>query len=37
MSIYAIASKAGLFLIGYATMRYIAVRRRRARLVPTVP
>lgn len=28
MSVYAIVSKAGLFLIGYATMRYIAVRRR---------
>jgi intracellular septation protein len=34
MSIYAIASKALLFLIGYATMRTIAVRRRRARMVP---
>ena len=29
MSIYAIASKAVLFLIGYATMRTIAIRRRR--------
>ncbi|MEO9229363.1 MAG: hypothetical protein ABI216_10515, partial [Devosia sp.] len=28
MSIYAIVSKVGLFLIGYATMRHIAVRRR---------
>ncbi|MEO9230434.1 MAG: intracellular septation protein, partial [Devosia sp.] len=28
MSIYAIVSKACLFLIGYATMRYVAVRRR---------
>jgi intracellular septation protein A len=34
MSIYAIASKAALFLIGYVTMRMIAVRRRRARMVP---
>jgi hypothetical protein len=34
MSIYAIVSKALLFLIGYATMRTIAVRRRRAQLVP---
>jgi intracellular septation protein len=29
MSVYAIASKAGLFLIQYATMRFIGVRRRR--------
>jgi intracellular septation protein len=34
MSIYAIVSKAALFLIGYATMRTIAVRRRRAQMVP---
>jgi intracellular septation protein len=34
MSIYAIVSKALLFLIGYATMRTIAVRHRRAPLVP---
>jgi intracellular septation protein A len=33
MSVYAIVSKAGLFLIGYGTMRYIGARRR-ARLVP---
>ena len=32
MSIYAIASKAVLFLIGYATMRTIAIRRRRAQM-----
>jgi intracellular septation protein len=31
MSIYAIASKAGLFLIQYATMRFVGVRRYRAR------
>ena len=36
MSIYAIVSKAGLFLIGYATMRFVAVRRR-ARLRPAIP
>jgi intracellular septation protein len=31
MSAYGIVSKFGLFLIQYATMRYIGVRRRRAR------
>jgi hypothetical protein len=36
MSIYAIASKAVLFLIGYATMRTIGVRRRRAQTVPAL-
>jgi intracellular septation protein len=30
MSVYGIASEASLFLIGYATMRYIGVRRWRA-------
>ena len=34
MSVYGIASKAALFLIGYATMRYIGVRRWRA--MPTL-
>jgi intracellular septation protein A len=34
MSIYAIVSKAVLFLIQYATMRTIAVRRRRAQMIP---
>jgi intracellular septation protein A len=34
MSVYAIVSKALLFLIGYATMRTIGVRRRRALMVP---
>jgi hypothetical protein len=34
MSIYGIASKLVLFLIGFATMRTIGVRRRRARMVP---
>src|ERR1700724_151993 len=33
MSIYAIVSKAVLFLIGYATMRTIGVRRRRAQIM----
>jgi intracellular septation protein len=33
MSVYAIVSKAALFLIGYATMRTVGARRR-ARLVP---
>lgn len=32
MSIYAIASKASLFLIQYATMRFVGVRRHRARV-----
>ena len=32
MSIYAIVSKAALFLIAYATMRYIGVRRHRAQI-----
>ena len=34
MSIYAIVSKAVLFLIAYATMRTIGVRRRRAGVAP---
>ncbi len=37
MSIYGIVSKAALFLIGYATMRTIGVRRYRARMVPALP
>jgi intracellular septation protein len=32
MSVYGIVSKLGLFLIQYVIMRYIGVRRRRARL-----
>lgn len=32
MSVYGIASKLGLFLIQYSTMRFIGVRRRRAQL-----
>jgi intracellular septation protein len=36
MSIYAITSKAVLFLIGYVVMRAIGVRRRRAQML-TVP
>jgi intracellular septation protein A len=34
MSIYGIVSKLALFLIGYATMRTIAVRRRRSQMAP---
>ncbi len=34
MSLYGIVSKLGLFLIQYATMRYIGVRRRRAMPTP---
>lgn len=34
MSAYGILSKAALFLIQYAVMRFFAVRRRRASLVP---
>jgi len=37
MSVYAIVSKAGLFLIQYATMRCIGVRRRRAQMTPVLP
>jgi intracellular septation protein len=37
MSIYGIVSKAVLFMIGYVTMRTIAVRRRRARMAPPLP
>ena len=36
MSAYGIVSKLGLFLIQYATMRYIGVRRRRAMPSPAV-
>ncbi|MEP7239857.1 MAG: hypothetical protein ABI697_03120 [Devosia sp.] len=28
MLVYAVVSKVGLLLIGYATLRYVAVRRR---------
>jgi intracellular septation protein A len=34
MSVYGIVSKLSLFLIQYAVMRYIGLRRRRARLAP---
>jgi intracellular septation protein A len=34
MSIYGIVSKLALFLIGFATMRMIGMRRRRAQMVP---
>jgi intracellular septation protein len=37
MSIYAIVSKAVLFLISYVTMRYIGVRRRRAQMIQALP
>jgi len=33
MSIYAILSKAALFMIAFATMRYIGLRRRRAQVI----
>jgi len=36
MSIYGVVSKLGLFLIQYATMRYIGIRRRRAMPTPAV-
>jgi intracellular septation protein A len=36
MSIYAVVSKAVLFLIGYATMRIMTIRRRHARMLPAV-
>jgi intracellular septation protein len=34
MSVYGIISKLGLFLIQYATMRYVGVRRRRRNCAP---
>jgi intracellular septation protein len=37
MSIYGIVSKLSLFAIGYATMRSVGVRRRRAQMVPVLP
>jgi intracellular septation protein len=36
MSIYAIVSKAVLFLIGYVTMRTMTIRRRNARMLAAV-
>ena len=36
MSVYGIVSKAVLFLIGYATLRTIGVRRRRAQSAPAL-
>jgi hypothetical protein len=36
MSIYAIVSKLTLFLIGFAAMRYIGGRRRRAQATPAL-
>ena len=37
MSVWAVASKVALFLISYATMRYIGVRRHRAQMSPALP
>ncbi len=37
MLVFGFVSKAGLFLIQYATMRSIGVRRRRAQMVPVLP
>ena len=37
MSVYAIVSKAVLFLISYAAMRYVGVRRRRAQIAHAAP
>jgi intracellular septation protein A len=37
MSVWAVASKAALFLISYATMRYVGIRRHRARMSPALP
>ncbi len=36
MSVYGIVSKLGLFLIQYAVMRYVGIRRRRATPTPAV-
>ena len=36
MSVYGIVSKLGLFLIQYAVMRYVGIRRRRAMPTPAV-
>ncbi len=36
MSVWAVASKVALFLISYATMRYVGVRRRRAQMSPAL-
>ena len=36
MSVYGIVSKLGLFLIQYAVMRYVGIRRRRAMPSPAV-
>ena len=37
MSVWAVASKIALFLISYATMRYVGTRRHRAQLSPALP
>jgi intracellular septation protein len=36
MSVWAVASKVALFLISYATMRTIGIRRHRAQMAPTL-
>jgi hypothetical protein len=36
MSVYGIVSKAALFLVTFATMRYIGLRRRRAEMMPAL-
>ncbi len=37
MSVWAVASKVALFLISYATMRYVGMRRHRAQMSPALP
>jgi intracellular septation protein len=37
MSVWAVGSKVALFLISYATMRYIGIRRHRAQMYPALP
>ena len=37
MSVWAVASKVALFLISYATMRYVGTRRHRAQMSPALP
>jgi intracellular septation protein len=37
MSAWAVGSKVALFLISYATMRTIGIRRHRAQMSPALP
>ena len=37
MSVWAVGSKVALFLISYATMRYVGIRRHRAQMSPALP